>query len=89
MPSTTVGTARRRARAGSTKASTMSKRIYILLTASLFAFPAVAQTRMPAPAAQKQCADQFKAADLDNDGVLSGVEIGSASQLPRAVAGIG
>lgn len=67
----------------------MSKRIYILLTATLFAFPAVAQTRMPAPVAQKQCADQFKAADLDNDGVLSGVEIGSASQLPRAVAGIG
>ena len=38
-------------------------------------------------AAQKQCADQFKAADINNDGVLSSTEIGNAKQtLPASLA---
>jgi hypothetical protein len=47
----------------------------------LFALPANVQA-----ADQKQCADQFKAADLDN-GVLSSAEIGNAKQtLPSSLA---
>ena len=43
---------------------------------------------LPAQAAnQKQCTDQFKAADLNNDGVLSRTEIGNAkSSLPSSLA---
>ena len=41
-----------------------------------------AHTRRP-----KACSDQFKAADLNNDGVLSRTEIGNAKQtLPSSLA---
>lgn len=50
--------------------------------------PAVLLFALPAQAAdQKQCADQLKAADLNNDGVLSRTEIGNARQsLPSSLA---
>src|SRR5262245_36840886 len=75
---------------GSTKPTkdrlTMFKSVLFLIAGTLFALPAIAQTRQPA-AGQKQCADQFKAADLNNDGVLSSSEIGNAKQtVPAAVA---
>jgi len=59
----------------------MPKIVSILLPAVLLFVP-------PAQAAdQKQCADQFKAADLDNDGVLNRTEIGNARQsLPSSLA---
>jgi len=43
----------------------------------------------PAYAAdQATCADQFKAADLNNDGMLSSSEIGNAKdKVPAAIAG--
>jgi hypothetical protein len=64
----------------------MLKIALFLITATLFALPADAQTRQPA-ADQKQCADKFKAADLNNDGVLSSSEMGNAKQtVPAAVA---
>jgi hypothetical protein len=46
---------------------------YLLVAAFALAVPAVA-------ADQKQCADQFKAADLNNDGALSRSEMGNAKQ---------
>lgn len=66
----------------------MPKTIYLLLAAgALFALPATAQETRRVAADQKQCADQFKAADLDNDGVLSRTEIGNAKQtLPSSLA---
>jgi Ca2+-binding EF-hand superfamily protein len=59
----------------------MPKTLPMLLAAALlFVLPAQA-------ADQKQCADQFKAADLNNDGVLSRTEIGNAQQaLPSSLA---
>jgi hypothetical protein len=36
---------------------------------------------------QATCADQFKAADLNNDGMLSSTEIGNAkNKLPASIA---
>jgi hypothetical protein len=68
--------------------STMLKTtIFPLLAATLLAFPAIAQSTKPVAADQKQCADQFKAADLNNDGVLDRTEIGNAKQgLPASLA---
>jgi hypothetical protein len=64
----------------------MLKSALFLMTTTLLALPAIAQTRQPA-ADQKQCADTFKAADLNNDGVLSSSEIGNAKQtVPASVA---
>jgi hypothetical protein len=57
----------------------------LLLAATLLALPANAQTA--APTDEKQCADQFKAADINNDGVLSSSEIGNAQHnLPASIA---
>ena len=59
----------------------------LLAVGTLFALPANAQNAQRIAADQKQCADQFKAADLDNDGVLSRTEIGNAKQtLPASLA---
>ena len=59
----------------------------LLVVGALFALPANAQNTRRIPADQKQCSDQFKAADLNNDGVLSRTEIGNAKQtLPSSLA---
>jgi hypothetical protein len=73
--------------AESGKVPTMLKTTCVVLAATLLALPAAAQDRDRAAAAQKQCDDQFKAADLNNDGVLSRTELGNAKQaLPAALA---
>ena len=65
----------------------MPKTLSMLLAVGLFALPANAQDAQRVAADQKRCADQFKAADLDNDGVLSRTEIGNAKQtLPSSLA---
>jgi Ca2+-binding EF-hand superfamily protein len=65
----------------------MLKTMSLLLAATMFALPAIAQSAKPAAANQKQCADQFKAADINNDGMLSRTEIGNAQQtLPASLA---
>jgi Ca2+-binding EF-hand superfamily protein len=59
----------------------------LLVVGALFALPANAQNTQRITADQKQCSDQFKAADLNNDGVLSRTEIGNAKQtLPSSLA---
>ena len=64
----------------------MARASYLLIAACLAALPAAAQQGRAA-ADEKRCADQFKAADLDNDGVLSRSEIGNAKQnLPASLA---
>ena len=57
-----------------------------------FTFVLAASFLLAVPAShaadQATCADQFKAADLNNDGMLSGSEIGNAKdKLPAAVVG--
>jgi len=53
----------------------------------LLSLPAVAQQKTPNLAAAQQCAQRFRAADLDNDGVLTRSEIGNArSSLPPSLA---
>jgi hypothetical protein len=67
----------------------MLKANCVLLAAVLFTWPATAQQQNITRAAvdQKQCADQFKAADINNDGSLDRTEIGNAQQtLPAALA---
>jgi hypothetical protein len=57
----------------------------IILTAFLLASPAAAQDKTPIN--ENQCAEQFKKADVDNDGVLSAAEIGTFKQsLPASLA---
>jgi hypothetical protein len=64
----------------------MLKTISLILAATLLASPAIAQSAKPVAADQKQCTDRFKAADLNNDGVLDRTEIGSAKQsLPASL----
>jgi len=63
----------------------MSKIVPLFLVAATAPFPLQAQNA--APIDEKQCTEQFKAADLDNDGVLSASEIGSFKQkLPASLA---
>jgi Ca2+-binding EF-hand superfamily protein len=63
----------------------MSRIVLLFLVAATVSFPLQAQNAKPID--EKQCADQFKAADLDNDGVLSASEIGSFKQsLPASLA---
>jgi len=61
----------------------------ILLVLSLGAPPAFAEQKSLALAAdQRPCGERFKAADLNNDGVLTGNEIGNAKlNLPSSLAG--
>jgi hypothetical protein len=57
--------------------------ISLAIAAALAASPAYALSASD----EKQCADQFKAADLDNSGELSSSEIGNArQQLPASMA---
>ncbi len=60
--------------------STMLKNVLFFVATAMFTLPAVAQNSKQVATDQKQCADQFKAADLNNDGVLSSSEIGNAKQ---------
>lgn len=63
----------------------MSRIIPLFLVAATASFPLQAQNAKPID--EKQCSEQFKAADLDNDGVLSAAEIGSFKQnLPASLA---
>jgi hypothetical protein len=63
----------------------MSRIVPLLLVAVSTSFPLQAQSVTPID--EKQCAEQFNAADLDNDGVLSASEIGSFKQnLPASLA---
>ena len=65
----------------------MLKTTFLVLAAALFASPGLAQDAKPVAADQKRCADQFKAADLNNDGVLDRTEIGNAKEtLPSSLA---
>jgi EF hand len=62
----------------------MPRIVLLFLAAATASFPVHAQNT---PIDEKQCADQFRAADLDNDGVLSASEIGNFKQnLPASVA---
>jgi hypothetical protein len=62
----------------------MSRKLAILITVVL---SSTALAQGAGAADQKQCADQFKAADINNDGVLSSTEIGNAKQtLPASLA---
>jgi hypothetical protein len=64
------------------RASDMYRFTFVLAANFLLAVPA------SHAADQATCADQFKAADLNNDGVLSASEIGNAKdKLPAAVVG--
>ena len=55
------------------------------LVAVVASFPLLAQNATPID--EKQCREQFRAADLDNDGVLTASEIGSFKQkLPASLA---
>ena len=63
----------------------MPRSLCIVLFSLLLILPAGAQTR--APIDEKQCAEQFRAADINNDGVLTAAEIGTFKQsLPTSVA---
>jgi hypothetical protein len=63
----------------------MPRSLCIVLFSLLLILPAGAQNK--APIDEKQCADQFKTADINNDGVLTTDEIGTFKQtLPTSLA---
>ena len=63
----------------------MSRIVPPFLMAATTSLPLPAQNATPID--EKQCRDEFKAADLDNDGVLRASEIGSCKQdLPASIA---
>ena len=65
----------------------MPKTAYTLLAFLMLAVPAAAQIIKPTTADQKECADRFKQADINNDGTLDNAEIGSAKDIvPAALA---
>ena len=57
--------------------------IVALLLATI---PALSQDEKAAAASESECADKFKAADINNDGVLTITEIPKAQQMPPALA---
>ena len=62
-----------------------SRIVPLFLVAVVASFPLLAQNATPID--EKQCREQFRAADLDNDGVLTASEIGSFKQsLPASLA---
>jgi hypothetical protein len=64
----------------------MLKAFVIVLGALAFAEPVAAKDAQRSAADQKQCEGQFKAADLNNDGVLTTNEIGNVKQtLPSSL----
>jgi len=63
----------------------MSRIVPLFLAAATASFPLPAQNATPID--EEQCRDEFNAADLDNDGVLTASEIGSFKQnLPASLA---
>jgi hypothetical protein len=61
----------------------MSRIVPLFLVVATVSFPLPAQNAID----EKQCWEQFKAADLDNDGVLRASEIGSFKEnLPASLA---
>jgi hypothetical protein len=65
----------------------MLKITLLALAITALTFPAVAQNPNRAATDQKQCEDQFKAADIDNSGELSATEIGNAKPaLPASLS---
>jgi hypothetical protein len=63
----------------------MSRIVPLFLVVATVSFPLPAQNATPID--EKQCWEQFKAADLDNDGVLRASEIGSFKEnLPASLA---
>jgi hypothetical protein len=63
----------------------MSRVVPLFLVVATVSFPLPAQNATPID--EKQCWEQFKAADLDNDGVLTASEIGSFKEnLPASLA---
>jgi hypothetical protein len=62
----------------------LSRIVILCFASAIGSFTAHAQSATPID--EKQCAEQFKAADLDNNGVLSGSEIASFKQnLPASL----
>ena len=63
--------------------------VLLLIGAVAFVMGHTASAQAPKAATdEKQCADQFKAADINNDGVLSSTEIGNAKgKLPASLEG--
>ena len=59
-------------------------RTAILTAVLLSAIPAFAQQSTTAVGAE--CAEKFKATDLNNDGVITHTEIAKAQQLPQTLA---
>ena len=58
---------------------------YLVVAITMIALPAAAQSGKPMN--QNQCEDQFKAADINNHGLLSSTEIGNAKRsLPTSIA---
>jgi len=52
----------------------------------LATIPALSQDEKTSATSESECADRFKAADINNDGVLTRTEIPSAQQMPPALA---
>jgi hypothetical protein len=63
---------------------TNTVRTAILTAVLLSAIPAFAQQSTTAVGAE--CAEKFKATDLNNDGVITHTEIAKAQQLPQTLA---
>ncbi len=60
------------------------QKIPILIAALVFALPIAAHSAVALD--QKKCADQFKAADLNNDGVIDRSEMGNARRtIPQSL----
>jgi hypothetical protein len=60
--------------------------ICLLAVAAACTVPAVAQGSKQTATDKKQCEDQFKAVDIDNNGELSSTEIGNAKPaLPASL----
>jgi hypothetical protein len=57
----------------------MSRIVPLFLVAVTAAFPLQAQNATPID--EKQCVEQFKAADLDNDGVLRPARLAVSSRI--------
>jgi hypothetical protein len=80
-----VGNTARRLAADKRNAS-MPRIVLLCFASAIGSIAALAQGA--APIDEKQCAEQFKAADLDNNAVLSRDEIGSFKQhLPTSLVG--
>ena len=71
-------------RGGRSQPETITVRTAILTAVLLTAIPAFAQQKTTA--VEAECAENFKATDLNNDGVITHTEIAKAQQLPPTLA---